>query len=221
MPFKAQTRDRVAHLSTASDDHLFELMKRADDKPQEASQAWEEFYNRYGNYLWNCCLKVCSTVSEGESLAKDVFQSTLQKIYAKAKTYKTDRATGLKSWMSRIAYNEFIDYFNKYNRRFVLVDEMPEVEDQETDDKDERSQSEKLLDLKEEQLKALLSYLSPKEFKVLMTCISYHQIDNPNAHVPDQVIADLCSEFQIKPDALRQIKRRALIKLKNLLSKFS
>ena len=218
MPFKAGIK-QDSLVSTVSDNQLFELMKNVDGDPLEARSAWEEFYRRYAGYLWNCCLKICRTVSEGDSLAKDIFQSTIQKIYIKAKTYNPDRATGIKAWMGRIAYNEFIDYFNKFNQNFVLVNEMPDVEEDVQEDEDERAITEKLLDLKEDQIKNLLSNLSAKEFKILMTCMSYFQIDNPNAHLPDDVINDLCSEFNVKSDALRQIKRRAILKLKSILSK--
>src|SRR5688572_3224623 len=105
MPFKVTARSSEADLTTASDDHLFEAMKDAEANPEKAQFAWNEFYKRYSSYLWNCCLKVCHSVTEGDDLAKDVFQSTIKKIYLQAKTYRPEKAVGIKAWISRIAYN--------------------------------------------------------------------------------------------------------------------
>lgn len=215
MPFKLKIADQPSELSAMSDVDLFKVMSQGATSPILASSALEEFYRRYNAYLWRCCLHICRSTTEGEDLAKDIFQSTLHKIFIKAGTYDSEKGTGVKAWMSRIAYNEFIDHYNKYNKHFELVNELPEVEDAEYD---EEALANQLLMIREGQLKELLRHLNLKEFKILMTCMAYYQIDNPNGHVPDKVIADLCSEFNIKPDAIRQIKRRALIKLKKFLS---
>lgn len=219
MPFKVTARSSEDDLTTASDDHLFEAMKDAELNPEKAQFAWTEFYKRYSSYLWNCCLKVCHSVTEGDDLAKDVFQSTIKKIYLQAKTYRPEKAVGIKAWISRIAYNEFIDYYNKYNAHFVPFDaieedakELPEEPIDQGDDL-----SSKLLTVHADQLKSLLSSLSGKEFKILMTYMKYYQIDKPNAHLPDGEIEQLCKEFNIKADAIRQVKRRTILKLQKLV----
>jgi len=213
MPFKVSVHDTTVVIQAAEDAYLFELMKNADNDPGKATIAWTEFYRRYSTYLWNCCLKVCKSAIEGDKLARDIFQSTMHKIYSQAKTYQPEKATGVKAWISKIAHNEFIDYYNKYNANFSPFDMAPEIEDDVADSDGEHELAGKLLSIHSEQLKALLGKLSRKEFKILMTCMNYYQLDKPNAHLPDAEMEKLCKEFRIKSDAVRQIKRRALIKL--------
>ena len=213
MPFKLSIHDSTLEIQDVADGLLFELMKNADNDQGKARIAWTEFYRRYSTYLWNCCLKVCKSAPEGDKLAKDIFQSTMQKIFNQSKKYQPEKGRGVKAWISRIAHNEFIDYFNKYNANFISYDAPPEVEEEVYDEGDQNELTNKLLSLRSEQLKSLLAQLSPKEFKILMTCMNYYQIDKPNAHLPDSEMNKLCEEFGIKSDAIRQIKRRALIKL--------
>ena len=216
MPFKVSVHDSTLEIQAVADAFLFELMKNADDDPGKAKIAWTEFYRRHSPYLWNCCLKVCKSAIEGDKLARDIFQSTMHKIYSQAKTYQPEKANGIKAWISRIAHNEFIDYYKKYNANFSSFDMAPEIEDDVADSDDEHELAGKLLSIHSEQLKMLLGKLSKKEFKILMTCMNYYQLDKPNAHLPDAEMDKLCKEFSIKSDAVRQIKRRALIKLQKL-----
>jgi predicted SPOUT superfamily RNA methylase MTH1 len=45
----------------------------------------------------------------------------------------------------------------------------------------------------------------------------YYDRENPNQHLPENVIAELCTRYQVTPDYLRQIKRRAYEQLKRSL----
>lgn len=224
MPFKVSPKALDLDTANLSDSSLFELMADYDRNQEKATSAWNEFYQRYGTYLWNCCLHVCRTVPEGEKLAKDIFQSSIQKIYAHARSYDPQKARGVKGWISSIAYHEFIDYYNKYHRNFVAFDQQlheVEIANDEWEEIEEETVASKVLGLKLEQLKALLSKLSPKEFKVLMTYMSHYQLDKPNSHLPDSQMKQLCAEFNVKSDAIRQIKKRALAKLKKLASEIN
>lgn len=217
MPFKVSPKALDLDTANLSDSSLFELMADHDANPSGATRAWNEFYHRYSSYLWNCCLHVCRTTTEGDRLAKDIFQSSIQKIYVQARKYDSQKATGVKAWISRIAYHEFIDYYNKYDRNFVAFDQHSHergVADDVWEEGEEETVTSIVLGLKLEQLKFLLSKLSPKEFKVLMTYMSHFQLDKPTSHLPDSQMRQLCAEFNVKSDAIRQIKRRALDKLK-------
>lgn len=217
MPFKVSPKTLDVDTANLSDSSLFELMADHDANPSRATRAWNEFYQRYSTYLWNCCLHVCRTTTEGDKLAKDIFQSSIQKIYAHARKYDPQKANGVKAWISKIAYHEFIDYYNKYHHNFIAFDQQShetEVGEDVWGEGEEETVASKILGLKLEQLNSLLSKLNPKEFKVLMTYMSHFQLDKPNSHLPDSQMKQLCIEFNVKSDAIRQIKRRALAKLK-------
>ena len=201
-------------LGEVPDEQLFEMMKLKDSSPEHARPAWGEFFKRYKKYLWQCCLTQCKSIPDGPSVAKDIFQSTMTKIYLMAEAFKPEKNTGLKAWISQVAKSEFHNYLKKYHLNFVR-DEGIEIADEESDE-NENEAAAKVLNIKFERLKTLLSQLTAREYKVLMTCMSYYQLDKPNAHLPDTEIKKLCQEFNIEPATIRQIKRRAIIKLKKL-----
>lgn len=202
-------------LSDLTDIELFELMKNRDSNHNSAKHAWEEFYKRYARYLWNCCLNQCKSLPDGESVALDIFQGTMQKIYGRAELFDVKRNSGIKGWISRVSQNEFHNYFNKYHLNFTN-DQPEDIEDEveiENNNEIDEELATKIETIKFDQLKLLLSKLNEKEYKILITCMSYYQMDKPNTHLPDNEIEKLCKEFNIKPASIRQIKRRALLKL--------
>ena len=208
IPSKEPKRD----ITDASDEQLFDIMAK-NDSNGDASRAWAEFFKRYKEYLWKCCLQNCKSIPEGDQVAKDLFQTTMQKIFAKSKTYKKGKSQGLKGWISKIAFNEFQDYLKKYHLKFT--NDLPvDLIDEEIDEEHEL-ESDNIQTIKFENLKILLSNLSVREYKILITYMSYHQLDKPESHLPDEVMGELCEEFKVLPANVRQIKRRALLKLKN------
>jgi RNA polymerase sigma factor (sigma-70 family) len=204
---------KITKLGNLLDDELFVMMRNSEADNEQARMAWQEFYKRYHKYLWKCCLNQCRKL-DGDYVptAKDLFQSTMQKIYLKSHTYKSRKDSSVKAWISRIAQNEFHDYLKKYYLNFVkgAIPDIPEEFEEANDDE----ASQKIQDIKFDKLKSLLSQLTEKEYKILITCMTYYQIDNPNAHLPDFVIEELCDEFRITSATIRQIKRRAILKLK-------
>lgn len=218
MPFRSTVEGISAEILEAKDGDLFLLMTDQGN-PGRARAAWNEFYRRYSTYLWNSCLYVCRSVPEGDRLAKDIFQSTMHKVFSRAATFDPAKGLGIKPWISRIAHNEFIDYFNKYNSRFVPGALEIEIEDEAFDEETDSDTLNKVLVIQLEQLRVLLQQLTAKELKILMTYMNYYQIDNPNSHLPDEEMSRLCDEYKIKSDAVRQIKRRALIKLRTLVKR--
>ncbi len=196
-----------------TDRELFEIISKRETEPAAAHQAWSEFYKRYATYLWNSCLLLCKNCIEGVDLAKDIFQSTVTKIYLRAG--KSD-VKSVKAWISRIAKNEFHDYVKKNLLNFSqeLTPQIEVVDDESLEEEDESIYNQ-ILSLKFDQLTALLSRLTKREYTVLTTSLTYHQEGEKN-HMPDDVIKGLCDEFNIEPGNIRIIKHRALLKLKRL-----
>lgn len=201
------------------DDHqLFLFMKNRNSKPEEARKAWNEFYIRYAKYVWNRCLSQCKTAPEGDVLAKDIFQNTMQKVYENAEKFDLEKNDGVKGWLSSIVHNEFYTYFNKYHLKFSN-EEYADIEDTQEDEETlilEDALYDKFAGANFEVLKKLLSGLTEKEYKVIMTYMKFHQLDNPGSHLPDAEIRKLCAELNITAATARQIKRRGLLKLKKL-----
>lgn len=200
-------------LEDLADSRLFELMKNKNSTPEEARKAWHEFYKRYSKYLWNRCLRQCRTAPDGEALAKDIFQDTMQKVYNQAEKFDAEKSNGTKGWLSSIVHNEFYEYFRKHHLKFTN-EELPDVAVDEEDNFIDDELKEKMSNLRIDQLGQLLSGITQKEHKILITYIKFQQLDKPNAHLPDTEMEKLCTEFNSNPEAIRQSKRRAIIKLK-------
>lgn len=209
--------DRSAGYSDVEDSQLFALMKNRDSKPEEANQAWNEFYKRYSKYIWNRCLRQCRTAPEGDVLAKDIFQITIKKVFENASKFNVDKNNGVKGWLSSVIHNEFYSYFNKYHLKFSN-DEIPDIPDSSEDEEEQLINDalyDQVVNIKFEALTKLLSCLTAREYKVVMTYMNYHQLDKPAAHLPDDVMSALRVELDnITPAAVRQIKGRAMKKLK-------
>jgi len=210
--------DKPAGYSDYDDQELFSFMKNRNSKPEEAKKAWTEFYARHAKYIWNRCLSQCSTAPEGDALAKDIFQNTMQKVYENAEKFNSEKNDGIKGWLSSIVHNEFYNYFNKYHLKFSN-EEHPDIEDTQEDEETlmlEDAVYDKFVGAHFEALKKLLSGLTEKEYKVIMTYMKFHRLDKPGSHLPDAEMRKLCVELNITAATARQIKRRGLLKLKKL-----
>ncbi len=112
--------------SGKSDEELITLIAKQD------KTAFEELYRRYNIIIYNYLDKL---IFDKEYL-DDLFQNVFIKIYRKAKSFK--KGYKFKSWAYRIATNEYIDYYRKYqkskekiefNEDFMLNSDNVKIED--------------------------------------------------------------------------------------------
>jgi RNA polymerase sigma factor (sigma-70 family) len=212
---------RYRPMLESSDAEILELMKN----PFQVEKAFNEFYQRYKNFVFKVCQKVCSGFIEGEVLAKDIFQHTFIKVHQKGYTFKpkglcpqTNISGDIKAWLSRIAKNELINYLRK-NPDEKSLGHKNKIEPQEADAINAIQESEENIpiqtaSIKMDILNKGLNLLSPSEKNVLMTYMTYYDPRDPNRHLPDDVLKNLCMTMNIKSGSIRQIKRRAIKKLK-------
>lgn len=194
-----------------------------------------EFYQRYNSFLLTTCYRVCKSFDSGNELAEDIFQNTMLKaidgiksVYDKANETTTNLDKQIKRWLSSIAQNELNEFLRKNpDEKFLSLP-----------DRVATSEIEIEFDLAEEpkdpvknsqfgylDTDKIMSVLSDRERYILMVYFNYYDKEEPNRHLPDQEIERLCKMFDINPPNLRQIKKRALKKLRdknsNLIEKFS
>ena len=138
-------------------------------------------------------------------------------LYKKLSESNTKTSNHIKTWLSTIAKNELIEFLRKnpdekrlaypFRQKSHEIDIPFEVNDK-LDNTPLKTSIEK------EKLEKGLSTLSEREKDILMTYLLYQSQDNPSKHLPDNEIEKLCNKYGINSDNLRQIKRRALLKLK-------
>ncbi len=192
-----------------TDEDLFVLMSYKEENEAEAKDAFRIFYERYKNLLWSLCYGVCAKldIENGAELAQDVFSNTMMTIYAHP-TYDSKKSK-LSTWMSKIAYNETLDLIKEYNlndRKNIPLKEdvITSTSDIEDDIVDYETPQKKILN-------DALSLLSERDREILLTCFLYQE---ENKHLPDEVLSELSNRYSTTPANIRQIKKRALDKIK-------
>jgi RNA polymerase sigma factor (sigma-70 family) len=195
------------------EDLLIYMSMRADD-PAVARAAWAEFFRRHAKYLYRCCLRFTKNVLD-EAGTNDLVQETLIRAYDRAGTFN---AAGIKdterlerrtrAWLGRIALNIFRDMLrDRDGRREVPLDEndpAPEPEPRQTS----------LTSARRQLIDEAIDSLSEREQIVLRTVYQYYE---PGKNLPRPVIEDLANSLKTTSDNLRQIKSRALRKMKQYI----
>lgn len=208
-------------LETEKIEDLFLMMSMKDDDLEQANLAFEEFYRRYGKYLWAICSRVCSNFKGklDKILSEDVFSNTVQKVYERAETFidkaeslKTDeeKDVRIKAWLGKIAQNELYAIMrSSLNDDNIIYDSDQllnlEVAEENTDEKPVASIEKKLLD-------SALATLKPREREILRAFFMYEE---QGKNTPSEILNDLCKLYKTTKDNLRQIKSRSLKKVKN------
>lgn len=165
----------------------------------------EKYYDRYKDFLWSLCYKVCQN---DEELAKDVFMNTMMAVYQNSHTYNASKSK-VTTWMSNIAKHEMFDLLDVLKEKrigektFVPLDDnlvVPDIKDDTNIETPEKKA-----------LNEALQTLSEKERDVLLTYMMYQ---DGNKHLPDEVTKLLCERYGTTSVNLRKIKQRTLEKVK-------
>jgi len=195
-----------------------------DDEPQEAEEAFNEFYYRYYSFVTAVVTKNCPNGSAyyDPSLIKSTVHNTFCNVYARAETFKTEGQTNkansegrIKAWLSQIAKNEMrqllkttIPYLNKHEfNEYATATDPTELHTYLRNDNPTSFQRD-LID------RALAS-LSDKQRHILLT---YLRFQDGNKKLPKEELERLAILYDTSSDNLRQIKSRALKKVKDFIS---
>lgn len=192
-----------------SDEDLFVLMSYKKDNEAEAQEAFRVFYDRYKKLLWSLCYGVCTklNIENGKEFAKYVFSNTMMAIYEHP-TYDFSKSK-LSTWMSKIAYNEALDLIEEHdlsNTKVIPLNETitASIPDKESDIVQYETPQKRILN-------EALNLLSERDREILLTCFMYQE---EHKHLPDEVLNELSRKYSTTPTYIRQIKKRALDKIK-------
>jgi len=179
-----------------------------NDEPQEAEEAFNIFYNRYCHFVTAVVFKNCPKGSAyfDQSLIKATVHNTFYNAYFRAETFKTEgeiEETKLelrvKAWLSQIAKNEMrqllkatIPYLNNNN---YLREDKPTSFERDLIDR-------------------ALATLPERENHILLT---YMRFQDGKKKLPPEELERLATLYDTTSDNLRQIKSRALKKVKDFI----
>ena len=209
------TNSTSFNLNEENDYDLLELMSWQDSEPETAKLAWGEFYKRHGEYIYNVVLKEVNGVLDMDTVA-DITAETFLRVFEKgARTFNKsneadpDRIRGhVRSWLGKIANNLIFDFYRgrSFEEINLSFDEINNITSIEVEPLSEASI--KLGDIMER-------VLNDKEKHVLRISSMYHDPTNPNKKLPDAILEEVCCHWGITRVNFRQIKHRAIKKLKN------
>lgn len=184
------------------------IRENIDSDRQKAMKAFGKIYEKYCEVLWTVCVKVCG----GNAVADKVFGETWKKILNHPNYDYTNNKVTIMTWLSRIAHNARLDILKKELPMFdYTIDDYLETEIGIEEEKDiELSFSAQLIE-------GALAELSEKERDILKTYILYDT--DKKSHVPDEVLDELKERYQTTSTNLRQIKKRALSKVRDYIRK--
>ncbi len=214
-------------LATLQDHELLELLNNVP----LSRQAFEEFYERFKSFVLQACQKTCAAFDNSNELADDIFQNTFLKVLHKGFTFRKREIPGkevytaeIKSWLSRIAKNELINFLRKNpDEKSLSIQKRirsHELENVSTDPNHLGDDQHQTPSIQQKVLDKGLAILTEDEKMVLMTYMLYYNRQTPNNHLPDEIIKSLTNKLGVKAASLRQIKSRALQKIMKIKAEF-
>ena len=216
-------RNARAELTDETDADLLVYMAMADEDAPCARAAWEVFHQRHAPYLYRVCLRAYGDLLGGEAGAADLVADTLRGAYENAHKFDpagmTDprrlrlRARGWLGWIARRQVQDLLRGRARLATRSLELDQWQQVP---AGERPPRGPSPR-----EQRVRQALELLTPREQLVIRVTFQWYQADKAHQRLPNDVSADLAKTLGTTPENLRQIRRRALRKIADLVRSFA
>jgi RNA polymerase sigma factor (sigma-70 family) len=207
----------VPDVSQASDDVLLAHI-RDKENAETARAAWGAFYSRHIEFLFAVCFRTYGKTL-GQDGAENLVEDTFLRVYTTgAATYRgTDlldpdaQRLQVRGWLTSIAHNIACDTL-RGRRSAIGIQLQHEAWQDQCDDLDlpVSNTTKRICEL-------MGSILGEREQDVLRTTFHWHDPTKEHQKLPAPVLADLASRWKTTPENVRQIRSRALNKLKAAL----
>lgn len=203
-----------------TDEDLLVLMSWHADDPGVANVAFAQFHKRHVRYLYAVSLEAYAH-DIGHDGVEDLVQETFWRAFKKAATFTPlgtdddEAATRrVRAWLGKIAFRLVLTAVRRQNRRVKLV---TDVDGRIESCPDEHTVRRELTEEEELVRHGLADALNKRERDVLRSFASYYDPESEHQYPPVGVIAELCERFATTEENIRQIRRRALKKLRNYI----
>jgi RNA polymerase sigma factor (sigma-70 family) len=194
-------------------------MSMSGEDPSAARDAWAEFYGRHVDFLYAVCSHAYGRILGGEAGVGDLVTETFHRAFRNAHRFD---AAGIedpaqlsrrsRAWLGRIAQRLFQDVLRSRRRvRTVHLD--PEIWQQIPERPAPAPRDEELID----RVSGAIDSLSEREQIVIRTTLQWYRAGAAHQRLPHDVVADLAATLETTPENLRQIRRRALAKIRREL----
>jgi len=218
-PSPTTSATRALDFSGDSDYDLLEMMTWHKEDRDSAREAWAEFYRRHIEYMYGVCWKSLYGVG-GVAAARDLAQETFRRVFESgAATFKRSPSSDpqasrvhVRAWLGRIAANIAKSAYRNRKETDGIQIEQEQWQDVAGRDPPEDSPQVKRL------VKIMERILTDRERDILRTTFHWYKPGEDHQRVPDDVMSDLARRWDATPENIRQIRVRALRKLKEAVA---
>ena len=212
-------RDQARELTNETDTDLLVYMTMAGDEPACARAAWEVFYRRHVEYLYRVCLRAYGWVLGGQAGAADLVAEAFRAAYENAHKFKPAGVTDadrlrlrVRAWLGWIARRIAQDILRSRGRLRTQSLELDHWQQVAQPQRPSAGAS-----AKERAVREAVQSLGEREQLVIRTTLQWYRPEKQHQRLPNDVTADLSRTLGTTPENLRQIRRRAMRKIADLL----
>jgi len=205
---------------------LLLFLSYKEQYPEEYQHAFVEIHRRYMGFINKACHQICKFFSNNEEFAIDLAgnvllqacQNAIQFEAAKGLT-KTEVDEKFKEWLVIIAKEE-LKWFTSHNPERKNYSSLDSISLETTTASDDLNgmgmltQETDTYPITKESVTQVLESLKPRERDIVMTYLTH--VHRKNAHLPDEVMEELCSKYGTTSFNVRKIKQRAFDKVRKL-----
>lgn len=203
-----------------SDADLMVYMAMKDEDPVAARDAWGEFYARHAGYLQAVCQCAYGDILGGDTGVGDLVTETFRRAFERSHQFVAPDGVSpehlrhlVRAWLGRIAQRLFQDVLRSRRRLEVVHVEAEAWEQVPAPEPEPGPPAERV-----ERVRQALSRLSEREQLVMRVTFQWYQPGQAQQRLPGAVVDDLAATLRTTPENLRQIRRRALEKIRALLA---
>jgi len=182
-----------------------------------------EFYRRFKNHVYKNALNACRDYTDGEQLAIDIHQEVFINAFKSIDKFrfpdvveKDGHQLIIKGWLGIIGNNLFKKLYTKRKVDVIFDSELIENNEPYYDLFENLYGKEDDVEVPNEfreKLQVALNQLNEKQLHIIRVyasegCIGSHQ------HLGTTALKELCALYETSPENIRQIKKRALDKIK-------
>jgi len=210
-----------ADFAEETDVDLMGYMSMKGEDPSTAREAWAEFYRRHVEYLYRVCHRAYDHILGGDAGVGDIVAETFHRAFQKAELFDANdiedpdrlrRRT--RAWLGRIAQRLVQDTLRSTQRVPTR-----QFETETWQNIPERPSPPPRDDQLIRRVRDALEQLTERERTVIRITFEWYRPGRNHQRLPNDVVADLAETLETTPENLRQIRRRAMTKIRELVER--
>ena len=205
----------------SNDLQIIEALKNDDDQKRQQKYQFI-FFNKYKGYIYKGAIQLCVNFPDPEQLAIDITQQTFINAFRKIKDFDLSKEFNpekhgliIKAWLGKIANNCFKKEYAK-RKNEVYIGDLQIIPEKEDCDLIESLYEDSQIEIPNEFRKRLneaMNTLNEIQKHILLTYAGEGCL-NSTLHLSDEALNYLCKMYSTSSANIRQIKKRALDKIK-------